>query len=83
MRQISYIYLLNHGYYRMKISLNGKIQHFNDNDLTFDALITRLNLTGKRFAIERNGEIIPKSQFSKYKLYDGDKLEIIGAVGGG
>jgi sulfur carrier protein len=67
----------------MKISINGKMQFFDKEVLTFETLIREINLEGRRFAIERNGEIIPKSQFNKYTLNDGDKLEIIGAVGGG
>ena len=67
----------------MKISINGKMQSFDKEVLTFETLIKEINLEGRRFAIERNGEIIPKSQFNKYTLRDGDKLEIIGAVGGG
>jgi sulfur carrier protein len=67
----------------MKISINGKMQSFDKEVLTFENLIKEINLEGRRFAIERNGEIIPKSQFNKYTLNDGDKLEIIGAVGGG
>ena len=67
----------------MKISINGKMQSFDKDVLTFEAIIKKINLEGRRFAIERNGEIIPKSQFNKYTLNDGDKLEIIGAVGGG
>ena len=67
----------------MKISINGKMQSFHKEVLTFETLIKEINLEGRRFAIERNGEIIPKSQFNKYTLNDGDKLEIIGAVGGG
>ena len=67
----------------MKISINGKIQSFDKDVLTFETLIKEINLEGRRFAIERNGEIIPKSQFNKYILNDGDKSEIIGAVGGG
>jgi sulfur carrier protein len=67
----------------MKISINGKMQSFDKEVLTFESLIKEINLEGRRFAIERNGEIIPKSQFNKYTLNDGDKLEIIGAVGGG
>ena len=67
----------------MKISINGKIQSFDKDVLTFETLIKEINLEGRRFAIERNGEIIPKSQFNKYILNDGDKLEIIGSVGGG
>jgi sulfur carrier protein len=42
-----------------------------------------LNLSGKRLAIEKNGEIVPRSQFDSVNLQDGDKLEIVGAVGGG
>ncbi|MDC0877448.1 sulfur carrier protein ThiS [Methylophilaceae bacterium] len=67
----------------MKISINGKIENFDTDILTFESLIKELNLAGKRFAIERNGEIIPKSCFADYQLSNGDKLEIIGAVGGG
>ena len=67
----------------MKISINGKMQSFDKEVPTFENLIKEINLEGRRFAIERNGEIIPKSQFNKYTLSDGDKLEIIGAVGGG
>ena len=67
----------------MKISINGKMQSFDKDVLTFEILIKEINLEGRRFAIERNGEIIPKSLFNKYTLSDGDKLEIIGAVGGG
>ena len=67
----------------MKISINGKLQFFDKKVLTFETLIKEINLEGRRFAIERNGEIIPKSQFNEYTLNDGDKLEIIGSVGGG
>jgi sulfur carrier protein len=34
-------------------------------------------------AIERNGEIVPKSTFVEVQLEQGDTLEIVGAVGGG
>ena len=47
------------------------------------ALIEKLGLVGKRLAIELNGEIVPKSTFSQASLQTGDKLEIVGAVGGG
>ena len=46
-------------------------------------LVIHLNLMGKRFAIERNGEIIPKKEFNNIYINNGDKIEIIGAVGGG
>lgn len=47
------------------------------------ALLEELGLTGKRVALERNGDIVPRSQFPTQMLHDGDKLEIVVAVGGG
>ena len=46
-------------------------------------LIIHLQLAGRRVAIERNGEIVPRSCFSSCRLADGDRLEIVAAVGGG
>ena len=42
-----------------------------------------LGLTGKRIAVERNGEIVPRSHYAETQLARGDRLEIVGAVGGG
>lgn len=67
----------------MKISINGNIRQFDSENMTISALVVTLNLTGKRLAIEKNGEIVPRSQFAEIKLQDGDRLEIVGAVGGG
>jgi thiamine biosynthesis protein ThiS len=46
-------------------------------------LIEILGYTGKRIAIERNGEIVPRSTYATVQLADGDKLEVVVAVGGG
>jgi sulfur carrier protein len=67
----------------MKISINGSVKQLDCDNMTISALVMTLNLTGKRLAIEKNGEIVPRSQFLEAKLQDGDKLEIVGAVGGG
>ncbi len=37
----------------------------------------------KRIAVERNGEIVPKSQYGETVLQDGDSVEIVSFVGGG
>ena len=37
----------------------------------------------KRIAVERNGEIVPRNQYSKTVLADGDRIEIVSFVGGG
>ena len=67
----------------MKVQINGSIKEFNAKKISPEELIIQLNLNGKRFAIERNGEIISKNSFNEIYINDGDKIEIIGAVGGG
>ena len=67
----------------MNIMINGNNRQFDAEQLTISALVVTLNLTRKRLAIEKNGEIVPRSQFDAVLLNDGDKLEIVGAVGGG
>ena len=67
----------------MNILINGNTKTFDVLELTVASLVVMLDLTGKRLAIERNGEIVPRSQFSEVLLQEGDKLEIVGAVGGG
>ena len=67
----------------MNISINGNIKQFNGENMTISVLVVTLNLVGKRLAIEKNGEIVPRSQFDAVLLSDGDTLEIVGAVGGG
>jgi len=47
------------------------------------ALIEVMGYGGKRIALERNGEIVPRSTFTTALLNDGDQLEIVVAVGGG
>jgi sulfur carrier protein len=64
------------------IQLNGEKKLVAPSTL-LSAVVAELPLTGKRFAVERNGEIVPKSQLAAVQLADGDKLEIVIAVGGG
>jgi sulfur carrier protein len=46
-------------------------------------LVERLGMSGKKIAVERNGEIVPKSVHARTPLAEGDKVEIVVAVGGG
>lgn len=64
------------------LTINGEAQRF-EQALSVAELIERLQLTGKRVALERNGEIVPRSCFGEQQLLDGDRLEIVVAVGGG
>ncbi len=47
------------------------------------SLLQDMQLVGKRLAVERNGEIVPRSAHADTPLTDGDTLEIVVAVGGG
>ena len=62
--------------------VNGQAHQF-ERALNCRELVERLNLEGKRIAIERNGEIVPRSRHADEILADGDTLEIVVAVGGG
>ncbi len=62
--------------------INGQPRSFPA-PLKVSGLIGELELEGKRIALERNGEIVPRSRFAELELADGDKLEIVVAVGGG
>jgi sulfur carrier protein len=66
----------------ISIRINGETRQF-DQPLSCAELIAQLDLTGKRVALERNGEIVPRSRFGEQQLADGDRLEIVVAVGGG
>ena len=62
--------------------MNGKA-HRLEQALDIASLLARLQLAGRRLAVERNGEIVPKSAHPRTLLADGDRLEIVVAVGGG
>jgi len=64
------------------LTINGESRRF-DAPLKVDALLRELDLTGKRVALECNGEIVPRSRFGESWLADGDRVEIVVAVGGG
>jgi thiamine biosynthesis protein ThiS len=64
------------------ISVNGLPRQIPDST-SIAALIDELGFSGKRIALERNGEIVPRSSFATQRLADGDRLEVVVAVGGG
>ena len=66
----------------IEIMLNGAKRSF-DTPPSVAILLECEGLLGKRVAVERNGEIVPKSRHAETQLAAGDKLEIVVAVGGG
>lgn len=65
------------------LTINGNSRSFDAPQLNVAELVERMGLQGKRIAIERNGEIVPRAAYAETPLQAGDKLEIVGAVGGG
>ncbi len=66
----------------IEIILNGTPRQLAGHN-SLAALVEQLGYTGKRIAVERNGEIVPKSRYADTQLNPGDRLEIVIAVGGG
>jgi sulfur carrier protein len=64
------------------VTLNGAPREFPV-PLTITQLLDDLDLAGRRLAVERNGEIVPRSRFGDAHLADGDRIEVVIAVGGG
>lgn len=65
----------------MIVSING-VEKKIENNLLVSSLVIELNLTGK-FALEINGEIVPRSGYLETILKENDRIEIVSAVGGG
>jgi sulfur carrier protein len=66
----------------MEIFVNGAARQVPAG-LTIATLVTELDLAGRRIAVERNGEIVPRSLHPSTEIASGDRLEIVVAVGGG
>jgi sulfur carrier protein len=65
-----------------EIIVNGKATPVADASTVQD-LLSCLGLEGKRIAVERNGEIVPRSLHAATRIVAGDRFEIVVAVGGG
>lgn len=66
----------------IQLSVNGESRRLGA-DASVSQLLESLELAGKRVAVEKNGEIVPRSRYAQTVLADGDRLEIVVAVGGG
>jgi len=66
----------------MEISVNGEQRSVAD-ALSVAELLRGMGLEGKRLAVERNGEIVPRSSHAATVLAEDDRIEIVIAVGGG
>lgn len=66
----------------IEIIVNGE-PHSLPDGLTVEALLERLGHGGKRVAVERNGDIVPRSLHAEQRIRAQDRIEIVHAIGGG
>ena len=66
----------------MQVTLNGKRVEL-DAVRTVADLLERRNLKATLVVVEQNGTIVPRSEFDRKEISDGDELEIVHFVGGG
>ncbi len=66
----------------MNVIVNDE-QHRLEDGTTVGQLISRLALTPRRVAVERNRELVPRATYDRTVLKDGDQIEIVTLVGGG
>jgi len=65
----------------MNLIINGESQVLSVD--TLSALVDQLGMKSDRVAIELNREIVPRDQWARTRLAEGDRLEIVHFVGGG
>ncbi|MES2402881.1 MAG: sulfur carrier protein ThiS [Pseudomonadota bacterium] len=66
----------------MKIFLNGE-PHECDAATTITRLLEGTGHGDRRVAVEVNREIVPRSRHAEHALHEGDRVEIVQAMGGG
>ena len=66
----------------MKIFLNNKVTIIKK-EMTIENLLSQIDVTHKYFAVEVNEQVIPKSSHKIFVIREGDKIEIVTAIGGG
>lgn len=63
------------------VKING--ESFDLAGITISDYLAQTKYDPKRIAVERNGEIVPKTAYGQTFLADGDALEVVSFVGGG
>jgi sulfur carrier protein len=66
----------------LRLTINGEAHEIPE-PLTLVALLEHLGLTEGPVAIERNREVVPRSEHARVTVQAGDVLEIVQFVGGG
>ena len=68
----------------MTLQINGQTRSFPEPaPSTLDQVIQQLGMKADRVAVERNGEIVPRTEWTGTAVQSGDRLEVVHFVGGG
>jgi len=67
----------------VKFELNGESHEEPGSALRLRSLLERLELGRRRVAVAINAQVVPRSRFAEAVIRDGDRVEVIHAVGGG
>jgi len=65
----------------MNIQLNGEQREIEA--ITVAQLVVELGLEKRMLAVERNLEVVPKSEYEATRIESGDRLEVVHMIGGG
>ncbi|HKJ70591.1 MAG TPA: sulfur carrier protein ThiS [Gammaproteobacteria bacterium] len=66
----------------MQIWLNGETREIREG-LTLRDLVRDLGLEPQGVAVEVNREVVPRGSHAEYRISDGDRIEVVRAIGGG
>jgi thiamine biosynthesis protein ThiS len=66
----------------MKLWVNGEERSL-EGTANVAALVAVLGLDGRKVAVERNLQIVPRSTYGSTPVLDGDRIEIVHFIGGG
>ena len=67
---------------RIRLTVNGAMRDLAQGQTVLD-LLADIGLAARKVAVERNLEIVPRSQYATIRLADGDAIEIVHVIGGG
>ncbi len=66
----------------LRLTINGKERDLRSGS-TLSELLRELEISSPHFAVALNYQVVPKSKYETTPVEDGDKIEIVHAVGGG
>ena len=66
----------------MRLIVNGT-EKFIESSANLIQLLKELEIEGSHIAVALNLQVIPRSNYETTSIKDGDKVEIVHAVGGG